>query len=104
MRPGEPPTGSVTESYGDPIREAGSSTRLGPCPCLPTLSCANTREGGSSVRFPMPRKLPIPGQATPRRASLPPSLPPCTTVWSITLRHWRLMDGGEKLCSADMAQ
>jgi hypothetical protein len=76
MRPGESPVGSVTESYRDPIREAGrepgSSPCLGPCPCLPTLSCTNTRQGGSSLHFPMPRIPPISG-ADDTAARLPPS-------------------------------
>ena len=42
----------------------------------------------------------FPGEATPRRASLPH----CSTVWSITLSNWKLMDGGEKLCFADVLQ
>jgi len=74
--PGESPGGSVTESYGDPIREAGrdsgSSPYLGPCPCRPTLSCTNTRQGGSSLHFLMPRKLPISG-ADDTTARIPPS-------------------------------
>jgi hypothetical protein len=73
--PGELPAGSVTESYRDPIREAGresgTSPCLGPCPCLPTLSCINTRQGGSSLHFPMPRKPPISG-ADDTTARIPP--------------------------------
>jgi hypothetical protein len=41
----------------------------------------------------------FPVETTPRR----PSLPRCLTVLSITLRHWRLMEGSEK-CSADVLQ
>jgi hypothetical protein len=33
-----------------------------------------------------------------------PPLPHCSTVLSITVRNWRLMDGSEKLCCADVLQ
>jgi hypothetical protein len=74
IRPGEPPAGSVTESYMDPIREAGresgSSPCLGPCPFLPTLSCTNTRQGGSSLHFPCPQTPDFRGR---RHHGAPPS-------------------------------
>jgi hypothetical protein len=49
------------------------------------------------VRLGNPR---FPVEATPRRASLPH----CSSVLSITLRNWRLMEGSEKLRSADVLQ
>jgi hypothetical protein len=70
--PGELPAGSVTESYRDPNQGGREFSLPGSLPLPPRLSCINTRQGGSSLHFPMPRKPPISG-ADDTTARIPPS-------------------------------